>query len=75
MRMNGPVDKTCEACGAVFQCGGNQCLCGKVGITERQMDWIAVRFKDCLCPGCLDKVRVGDKTLVSITPVSRHGAD
>jgi hypothetical protein len=68
--MRGPVTKTCEACGATFACGGYRCWCGKVGITERQMDWIAARFKDCLCPVCLEKVGADDRTLVPLTPVS-----
>ncbi|MBX9658246.1 MAG: cysteine-rich CWC family protein [Nitrospiraceae bacterium] len=42
-----------------FSCGGYQCWCGKVGITESQMDWIAARFQDCLCPACLDQVSKG----------------
>ena len=66
--MRGPVDKTREACGARFECGGYQCWCGTVGITERQMDWIAVRFKNCLCPTCLKKVSAGDQTLIPLAP-------
>ncbi|MEQ1627441.1 MAG: cysteine-rich CWC family protein [Nitrospira sp.] len=58
--MRGPVIKTCEACGVAFSCGGYQCWCGKVGITEAQMDWIAERYKDCLCPACLGKVVAGE---------------
>lgn len=57
--MRGPVQKTCESCGQVFVCGGYQCWCGKVGITESQMDWIAVRFEDCLCSLCLEKIAAG----------------
>jgi hypothetical protein len=30
-----------------------------VGITEEQMDWIAARFQDCLCPACLKMVSAG----------------
>jgi hypothetical protein len=30
-----------------------------VGITEQQMDWIAARFQDCLCPICLKMVAAG----------------
>ena len=70
--MKGPVDKTCEACGAVFQCGGYQCWCGKVGITERQMDWIAARFKDCLCPECLNEVSAGDQIVSPVNPDTRR---
>lgn len=58
--MKGPVQKTCEACGNSFRCGGYQCWCGKLGITEPQMDWIAARYKDCLCSVCLAKVAAGE---------------
>ncbi len=66
--MRGPVTKTCENCRQEFECGGYQCWCGKVGITEQQMDWIASRFQDCLCPICLEKVGAGDVGLVSRKP-------
>ncbi|CAI4034018.1 hypothetical protein DNFV4_04460 [Nitrospira tepida] len=62
--MKGPVTKTCEACGRTFECGQWGCWCGQVGVTERQMDWIAARFQDCLCPDCLKKVSAGDVSLV-----------
>ncbi|MBH0182000.1 MAG: cysteine-rich CWC family protein [Nitrospira sp.] len=58
--MRGPVQKTCEHCGQVFQCGGYQCWCGSLGVTEQQMDWIAARYKDCLCPACLGKIARGE---------------
>lgn len=64
--MRGPVTKTCENCRQAFECGGYQCWCGKVGITEPQMDWIASRFQDCLCPTCLKKVGAGDVGLVPL---------
>lgn len=66
--MRGPITKICEACGGMFECGGYQCWCGKWGITEQQMDWIATRFQDCLCPICLKKVGAGDVGLVSLKP-------
>ncbi|MBY0248248.1 MAG: cysteine-rich CWC family protein [Nitrospiraceae bacterium] len=53
------MTKTCEACGAAFSCGGYQCWCGTIGITESQMDWIEARYKNCLCSGCLKKVAAG----------------
>jgi hypothetical protein len=58
--MRGPTQKTCERCGHDFECGGYQCWCGKLGITEAQMDWIAARYKDCLCSLCLGKVVIGE---------------
>jgi Cysteine-rich CWC len=68
--MKGPVNKTCEACGGAFECGGYQCWCGKIGITEPQMDWITSRFQDCLCPTCLKKVGAGDVGLIPLQPAS-----
>lgn len=58
--MKGPVQKTCEGCGHIFECGGYQCWCGKIGITEPQMDWIAARYKDCLCFLCLERIATGE---------------
>ncbi|MGZ9146472.1 MAG: cysteine-rich CWC family protein [Nitrospira sp.] len=58
--MRGPVQKTCERCGHNFECGGYQCWCGKLGITEAQMDWIAARYQECLCSNCLQKVAHGE---------------
>ncbi len=58
--LKGPVQKICEQCRQTFECGGYQCWCGTLGITEAQMDWIAERFQDCLCPVCLTKVSTGE---------------
>ncbi len=57
--MQGPVEKRCEQCGDIFQCGQYGCWCGRLGLTEQQFDWIAGRFQDCLCRACLEKVRTG----------------
>lgn|SRR5689334_8715879 len=71
--MTGPVQKTCEACGCEFECGQYGCWCGKIGITEAQMDWIATRFHDCLCPECLEKVARGQTELLK--PLSAPQAE
>jgi hypothetical protein len=65
--MRGPVTKTCENCRQTFECVGYQCWCGKIGITEPQMEWIATRYKECLCPACLGKVAAGELG-PSVTP-------
>ena len=57
--MTGSERKACEACGKAFNCMGYGCWCAQVGITERQMDWIAARFQDCLCPDCLQHIHDG----------------
>lgn len=64
------MNKTCEHCRQTFECGGYQCWCGQVGITEPQMDWIAARFHDCLCPACLNLVSVG---ALEAVPIKRVG--
>lgn len=67
--MRGPVQKTCEACGERFECGQYGCWCCTVPVTEQQMDWIAIRFRDCLCRVCLGKISAGE-----LGPPSRpHG--
>ncbi|NGZ09514.1 MAG: hypothetical protein CV088_09015 [Nitrospira sp. LK70] len=58
--VRGPIQKTCEHCGQAFECGGYQCWCGKIGITEQQMVWIATRYQECLCPVCLKKIATGE---------------
>jgi hypothetical protein len=73
--MRGPVTKTCEQCKQTFECGGYQCWCGKVGITEQQMDWITARFQDCLCPACLKMVSTGEFEGFPVKPVSPAGAE
>jgi hypothetical protein len=73
--MRGPVSKTCERCKQIFECGQYGCWCGQVGITEQQMDWIAARFHDCLCPVCLKMVSTGALEGLPIKPVSPTGAE
>jgi hypothetical protein len=46
-----------------------------VGITEQQMDWIAARFQDCLCPTCLKMVSAGTLEGFPVKPVSPTGAE
>jgi hypothetical protein len=53
------VTKTCENCGQPFECGGYQCWCGQLKITDQQMAWIEKSFHDCLCPMCLQRVVEG----------------
>ncbi len=74
--MTGPVTKTCERCRQTFECGGYQCWCGHVGITEAHMDRIAARFQDCLCPcllaSCVD--RTGGAVTLRVRSTSAHEA-
>jgi Cysteine-rich CWC len=58
--MRGPISKICDHCKQVFECGQYSCWCGKIGVTEAQMDWITARFEDCLCSECLGQVARGE---------------
>lgn len=73
--MKGPVAKTCEHCKQTFECGQYGCWCGKLGITEEQMDWIVARFEDCLCPVCLNKATTGGLEALPTKPVTPARAD
>jgi hypothetical protein len=66
--MRGSVQKICEQCRQTFQCVGYQCWCGRLGITETQMDWIAARYRDCLCQACLEKIAAGNSGPQSLSP-------
>jgi len=53
------IEKRCERCGQLFSCGGYGCWCTQVPVTDWQFDWIAERFRECLCPACLERVSMG----------------
>jgi hypothetical protein len=65
--MKGPIDKICGHCGQTFACGGYGCWCGQVPLTERQFDWIAQRYDNCLCSICLQKISNGELGVISDT--------
>lgn len=52
--------KACERCGAVFECRvGNisSCQCYAVKLSEKERDFIATRFADCICAGCMEAMK------------------
>ena len=53
------TEKHCGRCSQPFACGEYGCWCKEVPVTEWQYDWIAARYKDCLCPVCLAQVSSG----------------
>ncbi|TAL09331.1 MAG: hypothetical protein EPO02_10545 [Nitrospirae bacterium] len=58
----GPVmKKVCGNCGCSFPCGGGAepCWCDQVRLNESHLTEIGQRFRDCLCPACLEKIGAG----------------
>jgi len=53
------TEKRCARCRQPFRCGGYGCWFTEMPVTDRQFDWIAARYRDCLCPACLEEVRTG----------------
>lgn len=49
---------TCESCGESFICGATikGCWCIKVELTDEDRKQLKAKFKDCLCPDCLEKI-------------------
>jgi len=46
----------CPRCGDLFECKSGSitlCQCQTVALSERQLDFVAARFDDCLCAACL----------------------
>lgn len=52
--------KICERCGTAFECRvGNivSCQCYAVKLTEKESQYIAGRYTDCLCAGCMQQLK------------------
>jgi len=46
--------KSCPQCGRSFSCEGDKdCWCEQVQLHRAQMQLIAERYTDCICPHCM----------------------
>ena len=46
--------KTCQSCGAQFECCEGNCWCDNIPVSDAKR--IEMRqYSDCLCPACLKK--------------------
>jgi hypothetical protein len=52
---------TCESCGQPFACELSLagCWCSKAEITDAARATLRLKYKDCLCPGCLKQYGQG----------------
>ncbi len=48
----------CESCGEEFVCGANLqgCWCMNVKLSDENRTELKSKFKDCLCPKCLEEI-------------------
>ena len=54
-------EKQCPRCNNLFECKSGSvllCQCQTVTLTEKQLEYIASRYQDCLCAKCLMDIRV-----------------
>lgn len=62
-----PDDKFCESCGKPFGCGARRdgCWCADVRVPAEIADALKAKYKDCLCPDCLQRLSSTDAFIVS----------
>jgi hypothetical protein len=55
------VPTVCEACGEPFGCGAQSsgCWCAQVKLNDAMRAELRERFKNCLCPACLERFADG----------------
>lgn len=51
--------RACEACGQPFVCGASLkgCWCFQVKLSAEVRAQLRARYKDCLCPACLQQAQ------------------
>jgi hypothetical protein len=45
--------KTCQRCGAGFECRSENCWCNDVNVSPATLKWLERSYTGCLCPACL----------------------
>jgi len=58
--MNKHEIKSCPRCNTGFECKSGdivKCQCESVKLEQCHRDYIAERFDDCLCAGCMAELR------------------
>jgi hypothetical protein len=57
--------KQCSRCDKNFICTGNSnCPCLDIQIPEKLLDYIADHFDGCLCPDCIEQLKIDDFKLL-----------
>lgn len=59
-----PAHKTCESCGAGFSCAApaGPCWCESLELSAAVLADLRVKFRDCLCPRCLDAAKASTRS-------------
>ena len=62
-------NKQCPRCASDFECKVNnvlQCQCAGIELSERQREYVATQYHDCLCAACLHQVRMEFDTMAAL---------
>ena len=60
MTLHQHKQKHCPSCNAVFECKAEtitECQCHSITMDERERNYIAQYYQDCLCAACLVKMK------------------
>jgi len=58
--MNKYEEKNCPRCNVAFECKVSDilhCQCYLVKLSEKESDFIAKQFTDCLCANCMELMK------------------
>lgn len=58
--MNTHEMKYCPRCHSAFECkAGNifSCQCNKINLSEKEKEYLACNYTDCLCVDCLEDIK------------------
>lgn len=53
-------EKTCPRCNITFECKVGDiahCQCSSIHLTEAEARFIADKFNDCICAGCMSAIK------------------
>ena len=54
-------EKNCPRCNSSFECKVGDipnCQCYAVKLSDKERDFIAAKFTDCLCAGCMEAMKI-----------------
>lgn len=59
-------EKNCPRCNGSFECKVGDianCQCATVKLSDKERDFIAAQYSDCLCAGCMEAMKTAHHQL------------